>query len=327
MERRLREKVRRHLRKPRQFNIQYLGLQLDVSPTPAVPGRPWSFAAGVSQPKSQRRNQAIGASPKSAMGAEVGMINHMLAQESVLDAPAPIPDPPEQPIQQPSSGHPDPLIGRTATVHEKHERIRVKRREATLKRQAELMSRCECRSECNCRANNVPSNAASLGNDSSERHIQVPTHPLQGLLSEHSESTGSRSSSGIIRPSILAGVGSHLFAENSTSTADALMIPDGDGRPFLNNRLSQASTAYYFSNGSSISISSRRPASLRRSNTTPASIPRHSVDSPLYNPLESLRDGHPADHTDETAMESPTSPEDSEYNEEVAANQNRENSL
>ncbi|KAL8950372.1 MAG: hypothetical protein Q9222_003589 [Ikaeria aurantiellina] len=324
MERRLREKVRRHLHKPRQFKIHYLGLHVDVFPAPSVPVRHWPLVASGLQPNSQE--QVADAPHEDTMSAETGMLSDSTIPASALDPPVLGLGSPERTVQEPSSGHPDPLIGRTATVHEKHERIRVKRREATLKRQAELISKCECRSECNCRINDIPSNAASLGPEPSERSIQVPVHHLQSLLSDNSESTGSRSSSGVIRPPILAGVGSHLLAETPNPTSEGLMFPDGEGRPIFNNRLSQASTAYVLSNGSSASISSRRPASLRRSNTTPASMPRHLVDSPLPDPQESLRDGRSADDSDAIAVEPTDSPGDIEYN-DVSAHQTRENSL
>ncbi|KAI4225385.1 MAG: hypothetical protein L6R36_003965, partial [Xanthoria steineri] len=188
---------------------------------------------------------------------------------------------------QPSaSAHPDPLIGRTWTLPEKHERIRALRREATLKRQAELISRCECQSECQCRSGSVRSNAASVGPAPSERSIQVPDHPLQRVLGGwDGSSTSGGSSSGTNGGTFLVGIGGHLA---SGPVADGWSNQGREQQQMVSDRISQASTV----NGSSVSLSSRRPGSLRRSSTTPASMPRRSVEEYRPDLLEVTRSQH-----------------------------------
>ncbi|KAI4122976.1 MAG: hypothetical protein LQ338_005510 [Usnochroma carphineum] len=175
--------------------------------------------------------------------------------------------PPAESSQAPGSGRPDRLIGRTPTQRDKDERIRVRRREATLKRKAETVARCECRSECQCRNGSVRSNAASCGPGDSDRNIQVPDHVLRNLLIDGSGSSASRSSSGVATGSGLAGVGVHF--EDEHHDMDDPTNGRLGARQSFDDRLSQASTAYVRSNGSSISLVSRRPSTLRRSNTAP----------------------------------------------------------
>ncbi|KAL8805979.1 MAG: hypothetical protein Q9182_001636 [Xanthomendoza sp. 2 TL-2023] len=274
-QRRLHDRLRRHVQKRRSFNIRRLGLHVDVSPTPSAPGRPPLLAASASSScpnkKTNNTSPTNDANAKPAAGPTTGVMTpvrstpvHILSTASV---------------QQPASAHPDPLIGRTPTLQQKYDRISARRREATLKWQVESASKCECRSQCQCRGGSVESNAASVGPDPSDRSILVPAYSLGHLLSNSSESSGSRSSSGVDRSSFYVGIGSHLRSEPLVNlTDDARVVPVMEGQQVASDRLSQTSTAYVRSNGSSISLTSRGPASLRRSSTTPASLPRRSAE-------------------------------------------------
>ncbi|KAI4269578.1 MAG: hypothetical protein LQ337_007200 [Flavoplaca oasis] len=285
-QRKLREKIRQHLQKPRSFDISRLGLHVDLSPTPSTPGRLPLPVASV-QPTSARRthNEPVQSNGVSLESAEIS--------------------------QQPGTARPDPLIGRTLTLPEKRERIGALRREATLKRRAELISRCECQSECQCRNGSVQSNAASLGPDSPERSIQVPVHPLQRLLGETSESsTSGGSSSGVNGESILAGVGSHLHPDGLLPDRWINMTPDSQN--YFSDRMSQASTVYVRSNGSSGSLTSRRPASLGRSSTAPAPIARGSADGSRPDTRQFIRNRQMMDLGQGDALEVPSSPRGSD---------------
>ncbi|KAI4147484.1 MAG: hypothetical protein LQ341_001787 [Variospora aurantia] len=197
-------------------------------------------------------------------------------------------DPNPSPSNQsgPRSGQPDRLTGLTPTPLEKHERLRVQRREATLKRKVEMMARCECRSECQCRHGSAHSNAASYEPGDSDRSIQVPNHVLGNLLGEGSWGSASQTSSSVAGTLSLATVGVHL--EDGNPDSGEFPNTSLEGRQSLDDRLSQASTAYLRSNGSSISLVSRRPSPMRRANTAPGPMRRAT---PGYRPgvLEALQ--------------------------------------
>ncbi|KAL8818187.1 MAG: hypothetical protein Q9223_003129 [Gallowayella weberi] len=272
---RFHDRLRRHVKKPRSFNIRRLGLQVDVSPTPSAPDRPPPLAASASSSgpnrKTDNTSSTNDANAKPAAGLTTGVITPVRS--------TPVHTLPTGSVQQPASAHPDLLIGRTPTLQEKHDRIRARRREATLKWQVGSTSKCECRSQCQCRGGSVESNAASLGPDPSDRSIPVPVHALGQLLSDSSESSGSRSFSGMNRSSLFVGIGSHLGSEPHVNLMDDDgAMPVMEGQQVVSDRLSQTSTACVRSDGSSISLTSRGPASLRRSSTTPASLPRRSAE-------------------------------------------------
>ncbi|KAL8750467.1 MAG: hypothetical protein Q9199_007047 [Rusavskia elegans] len=291
-QRRFRERIRQHFRKPRSFKISRLGLHVDVSLTPSAPDRP-SLPATNALP-TNTCDPSNDPSSASIASAEPGATLTSGLSTPARSNPVSLHSP--EPPQQAASAHPDPLIGRTLTLPEKHERIRALRREATLKRQAELISRCECQSECQCRNGSVHSNAASLGPEPSERSIQVPVHSLHHLLSESGgSSTSGGSSSGFNGGSFLVGIGSHLPSEPVNPLADGSTNHALEYQQMFSDRMSQASTVYVRSNGSSVSLSSRRPASLRRSSTTPASVPRRSVEGYRPDLLEVTRNRNIAD--------------------------------
>ncbi|KAL8730236.1 MAG: hypothetical protein Q9166_004213 [cf. Caloplaca sp. 2 TL-2023] len=263
------DRIRKYLRKPRSFNINKLGVHVDVSPTPSAPGRSSPLAANSHPPGPPEEtidlppNTTAIAEPRASITSGTST---PVRSKSVFAHPA-------ERVQHPASAHPDPLIGRTLPLHDKHERIRARRREATLKRHAELISKCECQIECQCRNRSVQSNDASLGPEPSERSIQVPVHHLHRLLSASDDSSINRSSSGISQGSYLVGVGSHLHPQQHVT-----FTTDVENQQVSSDRLSQTSTVYVRSNGSSVSLSSRGSASLRRSSTTPASLPRRSAE-------------------------------------------------
>ncbi|KAI4194423.1 MAG: hypothetical protein LQ346_003695 [Caloplaca aetnensis] len=188
-------------------------------------------------------------------------------------------------------------------TQDKKERIRARRREATLKRKAELMATCECRSECQCRSGSILSNAASFGHGDSDRSIQVPDHVLQSILNEDSGSWTSRSSSGMARGSSLTGIDGHVHFDLrhvSLDNPQNLVLED---RHSFDDRLSQASTVYVRSNESSISLGSRRRSPLRRSNTTPGFPTRHNTYAFRPGVLEALQNRYIPDQVHNTATE------------------------
>ncbi|KAL8773372.1 MAG: hypothetical protein Q9209_001766 [Squamulea sp. 1 TL-2023] len=304
-QRRLRERIRQHLRKPRSFNISRLGLHVDVSPTPAAPCRPLPFTTNAYPAAA---HDALNEPPPTSMAFIEPRPDLTSVQLTPVRSHSVSTHSGESP-QQPSTAHPDPLIGRTLTLSEKHERIRALRREATLKRQAEFISRCECQSQCHCRNGSAQSNAASLGPEPSERSFQVPVHHLHRLFSEAGgSSTSGGSSSGVPEGSFLAGVGSHLHPEQDVILTDRWTNQAMENHPIYNDRLSQASTVCFRSNGSSVSLSSRGPASLRRSSTTPASVPRRSTDGLRPDLVEVLRNRNIPDLDHGPGPEAPSSP-------------------
>ena len=282
-QRSLRETIRRHLQKPRSFHISKLGLHVHVShTTPSASGR-----APLPATNPQPTNTCE--SSKDAPAVSIASAQARATRTSGLSTPVrsnPGSVHSAEASQPSASAHPDPLIGRTWTLPEKHERIRALRREATLKRQAELISRCECQSECQCRSGSVRSNAASVGPAPSERSIQVPDHALHRVLGEwDGSSTSGGSSSGTNGGTFLVGIGGHLA---SGAVADGWSNQGGEQQQMVSDRISQASTV----NGSSVSLSSRRAGSLRRSSTTPASMPRRSVEEYRPDLLEVTRSQH-----------------------------------
>ncbi|KAL8674028.1 MAG: hypothetical protein Q9168_001560 [Polycauliona sp. 1 TL-2023] len=298
-QRRFRDRIRLHLRKPRSFNVSTLGLHIDVSPAPSASGRPSPPVAHAQLPST--RDPAKGTPFANMSDLSTPVQSNAISLHS------------SEPPQQPVAAHPDPLIGRDVTLAEKHERIRALRREATLKRQAERISRCECQSECQCRNGSIQSNAASLGPDSSERSIQVPVHHLQRLLGEAygSAATGG-SSSDVNGDPVLVGVGSHLHLEPIDAEPGTGIALESQHQHFPSDRISQASTVYVRSNGSTGSLDSRRPASMQRPSTTPASIPRRSTDGLRPDLREVMRNQHIPDPGPGPAPEASSSPRSSD---------------
>ncbi|KAL8689238.1 MAG: hypothetical protein Q9218_005046 [Villophora microphyllina] len=305
-----RARLRRHAEKPRRFDIRRLGMHIhfEMSRTPLTSAAPSLKAPDVKQVDWTEETEHRHAGAQDPQ-TEIRIMPERTTLSSLSTTPM---DSSEQ-VQPPESGHPDPVVDHTPTPHEKHERIRVRRREATLKRQAEMMSICECRSECHCRGDSVPSNAASHGHESSTRSIQIPDHHLQHLLIDSSGSSASQSSSSARRASHLASIGSHLEPDLMNRILDDPSNAVAEGQPpFNDRRLSQASTAYLRSNGSSISLNSRRPASLRRANTTPWSMPRHSAESVRPDIRQILQNPNIPDPARDTVSEPPASPHQSE---------------
>ncbi|KAI4201161.1 MAG: hypothetical protein LQ350_003476 [Teloschistes chrysophthalmus] len=293
----LRARLRRHAHKTRNYDFPLLGLKFHfgVSGTSATCSATSPPAPDVQETEIREvtENRHMDVAPQIEARDMSNRTTRDLLPTNPLDS--------SEPIQFPDSGHPDPVLNHPPAPHQKHERIRVLRREATLKRQAELMSKCECRSKCHCRDSSVVSNAASHGQGSSERSIQVPEHHLQHLLSDESSgSSGSQSSSSMRTASLLANLGDHL--------EPGLMIRTVDRSARANDRLSQASTI----NGSSISLTSRRPASLRRFNTTPSTLPRHSTDSIRPDLRQILQNSNLPDTNQDSITEPPVSPRGSE---------------
>lgn len=136
----------------------------------------------------------------------------------------------------------------------KKEKIRARRREATLKSEAVRKPYCHCRVGCPCLGDGGESDGTS------ESHVaavsipvsEVPGHPVPSLVAASSRSSSSQTS----RANALVGIGTHLpanrrisLAENSSSGAD--------GNRRQANRFSQ-DTTNWGSNASSISLTGRR---------------------------------------------------------------------
>ncbi|KAL8965926.1 MAG: hypothetical protein Q9197_006259 [Variospora fuerteventurae] len=272
-----RNKIRSHFRKIKNFTINR---QVSSAVTPSIPQPLPSVGTRQTDVHHEDPNPSPSNLVEQAHAASQAS-NRWTISEGSSHASRLVNLPPG-----PRSGQPDRLIGLTPTPLEKHERLRVQRREATLKRKAEMMARCECRSECQCRHGSAHSNAASYEPGDSDRSIQVPNHVLGNLLGEGSWGSASQTSSSVARTLSLATVGVHL--EDGNPDSGDFPNTNLEGRQSLDDRLSQASTAYLRSNGSSISLVSRRPSPMRRANTAPGPIRRAT---PGYRPgvLEALQ--------------------------------------
>ncbi|KAL8734612.1 MAG: hypothetical protein Q9181_003146 [Wetmoreana brouardii] len=180
---RLRDRLRKHLRKPRKFDVHRLGLHFhfEVSRKSSASGEPSPQPSDSEQVDVHEEDTAQLPAITDDPHVETGNA----PEASIVDQSTPTPADTAASLQPPESGHPDPVGVNPHAQHEKYERIRMRRRELTLKRRAEMMSKCECPSECHCRHNSVRSDAASQGNES-ERSLHVPDHHLRNLLSESS---------------------------------------------------------------------------------------------------------------------------------------------
>lgn len=301
----LRSKISAHFQKSRKFTIHRLGIHIEVSLTAKIPSPHSSPTTTIRQRRSNHEDYVP---PSSAVATP-----HSKNEDS-LDGGHSVLAPAEEQSQAPSSSHPDRLIGRIPTQHDKDERIRVRRRDATLKRKAEMMATCECRSECQCRNGSVYSNAASYGPGDSDRSIQIPEHVLQNLFDEGSGSSTSRSSSSMARALNLAGIDGHVHFEHASPELDDPADTALESRPSLDERMSQASTAYVRSNGSSISLASRRPSPLRRSNTAPGFTTRRPTHGFRPGVLEALQHRYIPDQVNGPSSESPNPPRNGDRN-------------
>ncbi|KAL9005251.1 MAG: hypothetical protein Q9188_001973 [Gyalolechia gomerana] len=301
-------KLRTHFRKPRNFTIHRLGLHIQVSPTPFAPALPPQFAINTGQHDEHAEN--VGHPPTSGVGTTLDpptVSDSLSANREDLDIAQTA-----EPTPQAEPAHPDRPIDRTRTRHDKQERIRVQRREATLKRKAEMIARCECQSGCQCRKGSLRSNAASYGPESSERSIQIPDHHLHNILSESTESSTGRSPSSMVRAPYLNAIGSHVhFDHGGRSTDDPINLAI-ENQQLFDDRLSQASTAYLRSNGSSISLISRVPSCLRRSNTAPGVPSLRSADGLRPQVIEALQNRNIPDHVHDSASHAADSSESSD---------------
>ncbi|KAL8936284.1 MAG: hypothetical protein Q9216_005014 [Gyalolechia sp. 2 TL-2023] len=229
-ERRFRDKLRKHFRKPRAFTIHRLGVHIQVSPTPLVPAVSTPFTA------NDEHGEDMGHPPTSGRGTilDTQTVSHNLpVSRGHLDI-AHI----AEPIPQPEPAHPDRPVDRTRTHYDKQERIRVRRREATLKRKAEMIARCECESECQCRGGSFRSDAASYGPQSSERSVQIPDHHLYNILSQSTESSTGRSSSSMVRALDLTHIGSHIHFEHGRRSMDDPTNLAVESQQFFDDRMS-----------------------------------------------------------------------------------------
>lgn len=302
-----RNKLRRHIRKPRIFTIQRLGINIQVSHTPLAPALPpiSTGAAGQRNERAEDTGHPPTSGPGTAFNTPPVSDSPSAAQGDLTNTQI------TESILPPEPAHPDRPIDRTSTHDDKHERIRVRRREATLKRKAGMIARCECQSDCQCRIGSFRSDAASYGPESSERSINIPEHHLHRILSESTESSTGRSSSSIVRAQAFTGIGSHVHFNQGDRNLDDPTSVTNENQHFFDDRLSQASTAYLRSNGSSISLISRVPSSLRRSNAGPSQRPAEALRPQVIEALQNrnIPDLAP-DHVLHTAESSDSSDSD-----------------
>lgn len=154
-----------------------------------------------------------------------------------------------------SSGHegsdnPEELVNRTGEyTDDRLASLRARRRELTLARQRG--KKCECSPECHCTSG---SNIVQVGGTEAVENIPVP-----GYLFGHSQSSTGSSNS---QPSqnnaqglVLSHIGDHFDSPRRSSSADRSSSAAESGP--RRTRLSQGSTLW--SNGSSVSLRTRRP--------------------------------------------------------------------
>ena len=220
-------------------------------------------------------NDTKSAVPRSEPGDErPGPVTHEVQEQhgnqessdsSVLRSPA---------FEQATVATPE---NRASTVREpipavsKQDRLRIQRRELTLKAEAAQKLICKCHSECQCQGA-----AGASDSDSSRRSIvlrisDVPgeDHQIRDLLTTTSPSSGSASS----RMILFAGIGSHLESEQNGRGGRNHRPMEERARTQV-DQSSQVATIYS-SNSSSISLPSRPPLSIRSSSLSPVS-PRWS---------------------------------------------------
>ena len=269
---RVRSRLRRHLKKPRNFCLHRFGLNVHfaIFRSPSSPSQPLPLEPGTKTQESTTEQFGEASDRPHSTHARLDMRTES-ANPFPVSSPHEATTPPEsyEPLE---SGRPDRLPDRPLSNDEKAERIRVRRRQATLRSEAPLISTCECRAECDCRSDSVRSNAASHGPDFSDRSIpsdgsiQIADHPLQHLWGPV-----------MARQSITA-IGSHFPREQPSRSRDDLAQRASTTRRGSDSRLSQASTTCVGSTESSISLAGGRSFLLRRSNTVPSSTPRQSAE-------------------------------------------------
>ena len=156
--------------------------------------------------------------------------------------------------------------GRTMT---KQERIQIIRRTETLKRKATEQPKCECTDGCHCLKDSQRSSFTSNDRRVFLHDVEVPPHSLGRFLApSDTRSNESRHSHPLRGNLALAGLGSHLSTERSMSSSaeNSSTVAESSRAP---SRLSQTTAV----NGSTASLQ-RRPASLGRSSSMPASYSR-----------------------------------------------------
>lgn len=178
----------------------------------------------------------------------------------------------------------------------KNNRIRARRREATLKDEAARRPVCQCRPGCPCLGNDGGSDVDSRGpsRDSSSPVPDIPNPPLPNIMT--TSGSGSQLSLGRNASLNFVGIGGHLgsaqfFPNRRTSLAEH-SNPGADSSQPQPSRFSQDTTVWESSNDSSISLPGRRSSFLaiampsyrigERTVSQSDSLPRHhdfSMDS------------------------------------------------
>lgn len=153
--------------------------------------------------------------------------------------------------------------GDLRAARDKKEKIRARRREATLKSEAVRKPYCHCRVGCPCLGDGAESDG------STESHVtpfslpvsEVPDHPIHAFVADPSRSSSSQTSHGNAR--FLSEIGSHVnfsqvYPYRRISLAENLST-GADSNRRQGNRLSQDTTTWG-SNDSSTSLTARRPS-------------------------------------------------------------------
>lgn len=148
-------------------------------------------------------------------------------------------------------------------ARDKKEKIRVRRREATLKSEAVRKPYCHCRVGCPCLGDGGETDGITDGHVTpfSLPVSEVPDHLVHGFVADPSRSSSSQTSHGNAR--LLSEIGSHMnlsqvYPHRPLSLAENLST-GADSNRRQGNRLSQDTTTWG-SNDSSISLTARWPS-------------------------------------------------------------------
>ena len=155
---------------------------------------------------------------------------------------------------QEGSENPEELVNRTGDyTDDRHATLRAQRRELTLARQREFASfpKCECSPECHCISG---SNVVQVGGAETPENIHVPSYVF-GRSQSSTGSSSSQPSQNNAQGLDLLHIGRLFDSPRRSSSADGSSSAAESGP--RRTRLSQGSTLW--SNGSSVSLRTRRP--------------------------------------------------------------------
>ena len=150
---------------------------------------------------------------------------------------------------QEGSDNPEELVNRTGDyTDDRHASLRARRRELTLARQ---IPKCECSPECHCTSG---SNIVQVDDAETIENIPLPGYVF-GRSQSSTGSSNSQPSQNNAQGLVLSHIGGHFDSLGRSSSADGSSSAAESGP--RRTRLSQGSTLW--SNGSSVSLRTRRP--------------------------------------------------------------------